>query len=247
MSEAQLTAARRPGDDDDVAAAAGGRRRRPPPPPRWPARCRGRGGACAWAPQYILKTDHDFRASGAGRADKDSGASSLSRYLGGPLQKMRRRARAADPITYITPDDPPFLIQHGTADATVPVQQSKRLAGALGGVIGEDKVAITLFPGARHVDEDFFTAANIDRVLDWLDRQLKIETPGNFRRGEVREVAGPPHRAAGSAAALGVPREPRSQAARRRSLRERNSASVLRLCKPSTSWPRAGSARCACA
>jgi acetyl esterase/lipase len=126
-----------------------------------------------YGPVTFLKTDHDFRASGAGRADKHSVASSLSRYLGGPLQKMRRRARAADPITYITPDDPPFLIQHGTADGTVPVQQSKRLAGALGRVLGEDKVAITLFPGAGHVDGDFFTAANIDRVLDWLDRQLK--------------------------------------------------------------------------
>ncbi len=126
-----------------------------------------------YGPVTFLKTDHDFRASGAGRSDKHSGASSLSRYLGGPLLKMRRRARAADPITYITPDDPPFLIQHGTADGTVPVQQSKRLAGALRRVLGEDKVAITLFPGAGHVDGDFFTAANIDRVLDWLDRQLR--------------------------------------------------------------------------
>ena len=126
-----------------------------------------------YGPITFLKTDQDFRASGAGRADHDSIRSSLSRYLGGPLPQMRRRARAADPITYISPDDPPFLIQHGTADGTVPVQQSTRFADALARVLATDKVALTLFPGARHVDAVFFSEENVQRVLDWLDQQLK--------------------------------------------------------------------------
>lgn len=31
----------------------------------------------------------------------------------------------ASPVTYITPDDPPFLILHGNKDAVVPLEQSQ--------------------------------------------------------------------------------------------------------------------------
>jgi acetyl esterase/lipase len=37
------------------------------------------------------------------------------------------RMAAASPITYITPDDPPFLIIHGDKDGVVPVEQAKVL------------------------------------------------------------------------------------------------------------------------
>jgi acetyl esterase/lipase len=39
--------------------------------------------------------------------------------------------REASPVTYASPDDPPFLILHGTLDTTVPVYQSERLAELL--------------------------------------------------------------------------------------------------------------------
>ncbi len=42
----------------------------------------------------------------------------------------------ASPVTYITPDDPPFLILHGDMDPVVPVTQSQLLYDRLvaGGV-----------------------------------------------------------------------------------------------------------------
>ena len=40
-------------------------------------------------------------------------------------------ARSASPVSYVTPDDPPFLIIHGTADPLVPFDQSRRLHEAL--------------------------------------------------------------------------------------------------------------------
>ena len=43
----------------------------------------------------------------------------------------RTKARAASPITYVSKDDPPFLIFHGTEDPLVPFNQSERLAKAL--------------------------------------------------------------------------------------------------------------------
>ncbi len=51
------------------------------------------------------------------------------------LGKTRAEApdlyKLASPITHADPKDPPFLILHGTADATVPVEQSEILANTL--------------------------------------------------------------------------------------------------------------------
>jgi acetyl esterase/lipase len=38
---------------------------------------------------------------------------------------------AASPINYVSPDDPPFLLLHGDADATVPFHQSEMMEAAL--------------------------------------------------------------------------------------------------------------------
>jgi acetyl esterase/lipase len=54
-----------------------------------------------------------------------------SRLIGGPLQKNKDRAEKANPIIYITPNTPPFLIAHGDADRLVPHHQSELLAAAL--------------------------------------------------------------------------------------------------------------------
>ena len=54
-----------------------------------------------------------------------------SRLIGGALQENKDKARAASPITYVTSDDPPFLIMHGDKDPLVPHHQSELLAAAL--------------------------------------------------------------------------------------------------------------------
>jgi acetyl esterase/lipase len=41
------------------------------------------------------------------------------------------RMAAASPVTYITPDDPPFLIIHGDKDGVVPVEQARVLSERL--------------------------------------------------------------------------------------------------------------------
>jgi acetyl esterase/lipase len=55
---------------------------------------------------------------------------------------------SASPITYITRDDPPFLLFHGDADETVPFEQSQLMEAAL------QKVSIPVkfvpVPGGRH-------------------------------------------------------------------------------------------------
>ena len=55
----------------------------------------------------------------------------IETFLGGPLAEKRDLAFAANPVTYVTKDDPPFLIVHGDKDDVVPVEQSRLLHAAL--------------------------------------------------------------------------------------------------------------------
>jgi acetyl esterase/lipase len=53
--------------------------------------------------------------------------SDIGRLLGGALADKQAVARAASPVTYVSADDPPFLIIHGDQDQVVPPEQSERL------------------------------------------------------------------------------------------------------------------------
>jgi acetyl esterase/lipase len=55
----------------------------------------------------------------------------LERLLGGPVDEHRELARAASPVNFASPGDPPFLILHGTADPEVDISQSRALYQAL--------------------------------------------------------------------------------------------------------------------
>ncbi len=55
----------------------------------------------------------------------------LAKLLGGPVQENKELAQRANPITFVTKDDPPFLIVHGDKDRLVPISQSRLLCEAL--------------------------------------------------------------------------------------------------------------------
>ncbi|MEM1227674.1 MAG: alpha/beta hydrolase [Planctomycetota bacterium] len=65
------------------------------------------------------------------RLDHDGPSSPEGKLVGGRVSDNVDIARAASPITYVTSDDPPFLIIHGNRDVVVPYNQSERLATAL--------------------------------------------------------------------------------------------------------------------
>jgi acetyl esterase/lipase len=54
-----------------------------------------------------------------------------SRLVGGPIQENKDKVAKANPITYVSKDDPPFLIVHGDADPLVPHHQSELLEASL--------------------------------------------------------------------------------------------------------------------
>jgi acetyl esterase/lipase len=81
------------------------------------------------------------------------------------------KAKASNPITYISRDTPPFLILHGKADCQVPHSQSQRLYDALRatGV----KADLHLLPGVGHGDQRFMTPETDKWVGEFLDSVLR--------------------------------------------------------------------------
>ena len=61
----------------------------------------------------------------------DAPDSPESQLVGGPIQEHKDRVARANPITYVSKDDSPFLIIHGDQDKLVPYQQSVLLKDAL--------------------------------------------------------------------------------------------------------------------
>jgi dipeptidyl aminopeptidase/acylaminoacyl peptidase len=96
-----------------------------------------------------------------------------SQLIGAPVQEALDKVRAANPITYITAEVPPFLIQHGTADCNIPPAQSQGLYDALSPHLNPDEIFITFIEGAGHGGEQFDAAENVNRVIDFLDTFLK--------------------------------------------------------------------------
>jgi acetyl esterase/lipase len=77
----------------------------------------------------------------------------------------------ASPVTHVTPDAPPFLLVHGTADWLVPFTQSEQLHAALQAA-GADSRLVPV-EGAEHIfdghdDVDALVALSVDFLEDAL-------------------------------------------------------------------------------
>jgi acetyl esterase/lipase len=79
--------------------------------------------------------------------------------------------KSASPITFVSKDDPPFLIIHGTADALVPYAQSTEFADALKRA-GVD-VVLQPVPGAGHGGPQFTSPAANRLYRNFFDKHLK--------------------------------------------------------------------------
>jgi acetyl esterase/lipase len=129
-----------------------------------------------FGPTNFLKMDEQLAASGMlpPPGFRHSEANSPESLLFGQvITEIPEKVAAANPETYIRPGVPPFLLQHGTIDPVVPVQQSIEFAAKLRSLVGEDQAILELFEGAEHADERFETPENVARVLEFLDTHLK--------------------------------------------------------------------------
>ena len=94
-----------------------------------------------------------------------------SLLMGCPIQQCKEKTATANPITYVTGDDPPFLIMHGMLDCLVPWKQSQILHDAL--VAGGVDSRMVLIPNGEHGGRQFDTASNQKVVDDFLDKHLR--------------------------------------------------------------------------
>lgn len=109
--------------------------------------------------------------------DHDAPNSPESLLIGGPIQERRDAVARANPITYVSEDDPPFLIVHGDRDPLVPINQSSRLFDALTGV-GVDVTMYTVKGGGHGRDGEFGSQKLRDMVKDFFDLHLKGSANG---------------------------------------------------------------------
>ena len=100
-------------------------------------------------------------------------------FIGANPRKFPDAAALLDPVTYVTKEFPPTLVQVGREDTVVPCTESQRLAAVLEQRCGAERVRFQIFDGWNHcalnhiVTPDWFMKANMDRVFGFLDETLK--------------------------------------------------------------------------
>lgn len=94
-------------------------------------------------------------------------------FLGANCREHENLAYFASPETWITPDLPPVLLQHGIADQIVPISCSRRLAAKIEAVCGKGRVQFEEFEGYAHGDMRFSSPENIAKMLSWLKEKLR--------------------------------------------------------------------------
>ena len=126
----------------------------------------------------FLGMDPAIEHNGVGDSDHNAPQSPESRLMGAPIPTIPALVELANPCRYASADTPPFLIQHGEMDGTVPVQQSRALAAAIAAAAGSDRVKLETFAGRGHHGEPWYEEPIMsERVLDFLDNVLSND-PG---------------------------------------------------------------------
>ena len=128
---------------------------------------------CNWyGPSDFLRMN-DFPS----KIDHDSGNSPESLFIGGSIQQNPKKVQRANPATYASSGDPPFLHLHGDKDQLVPWNQSEILHEALKSAGVETTLYKVVggghgFGGARDKREDL-----IEKTVDFFDTALEPASP----------------------------------------------------------------------
>lgn len=126
-----------------------------------------------FGPTDLLKMSADSLPFPCNIIDHDSPFSPESLLIGCAIQTCPDQAEPANPIRYVSADDPPFLIMHGTRDCLVGPRQSGRLRDAL--AVAGVEVTLKFIEGAGHGGSAFDDDENRKLVEDFLDQHLSKE------------------------------------------------------------------------
>jgi acetyl esterase/lipase len=127
-----------------------------------------------FGPTDFLQMDAHRLPGGMEHGIADSPESQL---IGGKLSAHPDRVQRANPITYVSAGDPPFLIVHGDRDPLVPHHQSEVLEQAL----KQASVPVTFYTvaGAGHGG---FKDPAVDRLVgEFFERYLRAPAPATNR------------------------------------------------------------------
>ncbi|MCB9641128.1 MAG: alpha/beta hydrolase fold domain-containing protein [Myxococcales bacterium] len=125
-----------------------------------------------YGPTNFAKMDQQLTAIGCPNANHDSATSPESLFLGAAIQTAPDLVKKASPLTYVSKDDPPFLIHHGNADCTVPYPQSEMLRDALLTVLPAASVGYRLLDGAEHGGPAYQEQALLDEVSAFFKKHI---------------------------------------------------------------------------
>lgn len=134
---------------------------------------------CDWYGPTNLPTMCDFPSD----IDHCDSTSPEGLLIGGTIKGNLAQAVAASPITYVSANDPPFLIMHGTLDMSVPFHQSVELDSALktAGV----NVQFVPIANTGHGGGGFAADSTRRMVSDFFDHYLKTPTAYVNDRDEI--------------------------------------------------------------
>ncbi|MCB1279068.1 alpha/beta hydrolase fold domain-containing protein [Prosthecobacter sp.] len=120
---------------------------------------------------YYGPTEFTVFVSTPGYESHATDASPEAKLIGGAVMQNKDKAARVNPITYVSKDDPPFLIVHGDKDPTVPINQSQLLFDAL--KQSEVSAHFHTIHGAGHGGPGF-AGKDIDRMVSgFFDARLK--------------------------------------------------------------------------
>ena len=126
-----------------------------------------------FGPINFLTMDDQFFMLGVKGMLHNSPGSPESKVIGKNITEAETEVKAFNPETYISKDDPPFFIEHGSKDPLIPYLQSTEFSNALYKILGKDKVSFQILEGAGHGTMQFSDPGNLDRVFVFLDKYLK--------------------------------------------------------------------------
>ncbi|MEP7259058.1 MAG: alpha/beta hydrolase, partial [Flavitalea sp.] len=121
-----------------------------------------------FGPVNFLTMDDEYALLGARGMQHSVAGSPESEVIGSLITAAPDKVKAFNPATYITKDDPPFFIQHGSKDPLIPYLQSLNFAYNLYSVLGRDKVNVELLEGEGHGGSQFNAPQNLDKVFAFL-------------------------------------------------------------------------------
>ena len=126
-----------------------------------------------YGPTDFLKMDSLALAQGCTSSNHNAANSPESELIGFQIITRPDLVAKANPIAYISNDDPPFFIEHGLTDCTVAYGQSQLLYNQLLPVLGSQKVKIKLLDATGHGGGLFSAASTVTEAIDFLDTYLK--------------------------------------------------------------------------